>query len=79
MATIKELGLSCGDPFQHSNEAGVWVLGTVHDIDSADNVKAWVQMCSLSSPIDELFPGGEVEFAAEDKGFSRIPGPEVHK
>lgn len=79
MATAKELNLSCGDPFQHTNEASVWILGTVHDVDSDGKVKAWIQMCSLSAPIEELFPDGEVEFAAEDNGFSRIPETEVHK
>lgn len=79
MATAKELGLSAGAPFQHRNEAGVWILGTVHDIDSDGKVRAWVQVCSLSAPIDELFPNGETGFTAEDNGFSRIPEPEVHK
>lgn len=79
MATAKELNLSCGDPLQHTNEAGVWILGTVRDIDSDGKVRTWVQMCSLRAPIEELFPDGEVEFAAEDNGFSRIPEPEVHR
>jgi len=48
-------------------------------IDSNGKVKAWVQVCSLSVPIDEPFPGGETEFAAGDNGFSRIPEPEVHE
>ena len=77
MATLKELDLSCGDPFQHISEAGVWTLGTIHDIDNEGKVKAWVKVCSLRGPIDELFPDGEVEFAADDSGFSRIPKPEA--
>lgn len=76
MATAKELNLSCGDPFQHTNEAGVWILGTVHNIDTEGRVKAWVQVCSLHSPIEELFPGGEVEFLTQDNGFSKLPKPE---
>ena len=73
MPTSKELGLSPGSPFVYKNEAGLAILGTIHNIDPEGNTDVWVQWCNSSVPIDELFPESKHIIAADDTGFALLP------
>lgn len=78
MATCENLHLKPGDLFVHTNKAGVWVMGTVHEIDSQKGVMTgWVQRSSLrvGADIDELYPEGEIKISLQDQGLSQLPDP----
>lgn len=77
MATCENLHLKPGDRFIHTNEADVWIMGTVHEIDPQGGIMTgWVQKSNLEgAPIDELWPDCKIKIPLQDQGLSRLPDP----